>query len=288
MREYVDEHWNCHDWDINGYPGEFVHGDDIYLGDFYMDERWLPIRGFYNAYWISTHGRIWSNLSNWFVSGYRGNQYGHLGVKLFTYDGRREFRYIHRLVAEAFIPNPEGYSHVLHSDDDPTNNCVWNLFWGTALDNTRDCIDKGRFRYFTEDDREQAMLKRRMPIAAYNIRDGRETEFASQCEASRKLGISQSEISAVLRKERRHINGWIFAKSGDNFDDYSDIDMHHHAKNPSIIAENVITGERRYYRGLTAAAKDLDISISSVSNVLHGKIRAVKNWLFHYADEVRS
>ena len=287
MRDYIDRDWDCHRWDETGYPGEFVHGNDIYIDDFYLDERWLPIQGFNNAYWISTHGRVWSHLSNWFVADYRGNQYGHRGVKLVTGDGRKVFRYIHRLVGEAFIPNPEGYPGVLHSDDDPTNNCVWNLFWGTPLDNVRDCIDKGRFKYFTEDDRERALMKRRMPIIARNIIDGRELEFISQCEASRELGISQSEISATIRKERRHVNGWIFIKCGDIFDDYSDINVHHYSKNPCIVAKNVNSGEHRYYRGLTAAAKDLDISIASVSNILRGKQHTAKGWIFEYANEVR-
>ena len=35
MRDYLE----CHDWDTDGFPGEFVYGDDYYVDDYYMDER---------------------------------------------------------------------------------------------------------------------------------------------------------------------------------------------------------------------------------------------------------
>ena len=37
--------YDIHDWNIYGWPGEFVYGDDMYIDDYYMEERWLPISG---------------------------------------------------------------------------------------------------------------------------------------------------------------------------------------------------------------------------------------------------
>lgn len=282
MRDEFD-YWDCHRWDENGFPGDFVHGDDIYLDDFYLDERWLPVKDFRDRYWVSTHGRVWSYIKNDFVYGSPISS-GHIDVSLKNYDGTRVHRYMHRLVAEAFIPNPHNLPEVLHSDDDPSNNCVWNLRWGTPLDNVRDAIDRGRFRYFTKDDREMAMQKRRVSIIAYNFIKDIRYDFVSQCEAERVLGISQGEISAVLRGRRRHVNGWIFAKQGDELPEYRDIDIHYHAKKPLIRAWNVATGETRVFGGLTEAADNLRLSISTVSQVLHGKTRNPKTWNFEYID----
>lgn len=58
---------------------------------------------------------------------------------------------IHRLVAEAYIPNPNNLPVVMHLDDNPLNNKVSNLKWGTQKDNVRDAISKGRLKVSGKD-----------------------------------------------------------------------------------------------------------------------------------------
>lgn len=65
-----------------------------------------------------------------------------VGISL---NGFQEHKYIHRLVAETFIPNPENKPQVNHIDGDKTNNCVDNLEWVTASENTRHAHDIGLF-----------------------------------------------------------------------------------------------------------------------------------------------
>lgn len=76
--------------------------------------------------------------------GFRGSpgrpehQYECINISL--WDGNGKFlkqikRSIHQLVAEAFIPNPEGYSEILHLDDNNRNNHYKNLKWGTHVEN---------------------------------------------------------------------------------------------------------------------------------------------------------
>lgn len=272
-------------WDGIGYPGEFVHGDDVYIDDFYTNERWLPAKGFADRYWISTHGRIWSTREHRFVYGSPCNNYGHIDVSLRDHNGERVRRYMHRLVAEAFIPNPNGYPEVLHGDDDPSNNCVWNLRWGTQLHNNHDAIDRGRFRFFSDEDRELAMQKRRMAINARNLKTGEIRAFRSQCEASRILGVHQSDIYKVISRKKTHVNDWSFVKQGEEFGDLSHVDLHRHAKCPLIRATNIHTGESEVYLGLTSAADCLEMSIASISNVLRGKQRSAKGWTFEYVEE---
>ena len=57
---------------------------------------------------------------------------------------RRINKSIHRLVAETFIPNPDNLPVVLHKDNDPLNNQVSNLKWGTQSENIRQAFDEGR------------------------------------------------------------------------------------------------------------------------------------------------
>ena len=60
---------------------------------------------------------------------------------------KHKLYYIHRIVAESFIPNPNNYPVVRHKNDDPTNNHYSNLEWGTHSDNTNDAIRNGKIVY---------------------------------------------------------------------------------------------------------------------------------------------
>lgn len=180
------------------FPGEFVYGDDYYVSDEYMDEKWWYIEGF-PGYIISDYGRVWSTKTQRFIKPKHANRYGHLMVSL-CIDGDVHYRLIHRLVAEAFLPNPYKYPIVRHLDDDPTNNCAYNLAWGTQKDNVNDCIASGNAN----------CLRLETPVIAINIRSGEELYFRSQSEAGRKLGVHSANIFKVLTGERTHTQGWKF------------------------------------------------------------------------------
>jgi len=66
-------------------------------------------------------------------------------------NGKGKTYRIHRLVAEAFIPNPNNYPNVLHNDNDTSNNSVSNLRWGTQKDNLEQMSRENRWsnQYYT-------------------------------------------------------------------------------------------------------------------------------------------
>jgi hypothetical protein len=85
------------------------------------------------------------------------NGKGYLSVSL--WDGQRSVRkYIHRLVAEIFIPNPNNYLEVNHIDGDKTNNHYQNLEWCTRQQNVRHAYESGLYDNFMDQVKERQQL----------------------------------------------------------------------------------------------------------------------------------
>lgn len=95
-------------------------------------ERWLPVAGYEGRYEVSSHGRVRSLLTDRILKR-RARGYCYWGVGLCN--GKERKFYIHRLVAIAFIPNPEGHPEVMHKDENPDNCAADNLMWGTRAMN---------------------------------------------------------------------------------------------------------------------------------------------------------
>ena len=90
-------------------------------------EVWADIIGYEGLYQVSTWGRVYS-LPKKGRGGHNGkylspgsDNYGYLLLALLKNKKRKTLR-VHCLVAQAFIPNPNNYPHVMHLDDNPTNN----------------------------------------------------------------------------------------------------------------------------------------------------------------------
>ena len=117
-----------------------------------MSETWRAVtdyEGLYEGlYEVSDHGRVQS-ISR--VDRLGRERPGvlltptglaHLHVTL-SRDGKKRQPSVHQLVAKAFLPNPEGLPMVLHWDDNPANNHVSNLRWGTSGGNRSDAVRNG-------------------------------------------------------------------------------------------------------------------------------------------------
>ena len=101
--------------------------------------------GYENIYGITSCGRVYSYRNKRFLTP-RVNNNGYLFVDLYK-NGKAKKFLIHRLVAQAYLPNPENLPEVDHIDNDKTHNYINNLQWITRKDNVRKSCNKPILQY---------------------------------------------------------------------------------------------------------------------------------------------
>lgn len=168
-------------------------------------EKWRDIEGYEGLYQVSNMGRVRS-LDRKDAQGHhrkgilrkqRKDRDGYLHVTLGR-DGKKTIYQVHRLVAAAFISNPNRYPVINHKDENPSNNRVENLEWCTVLYNNR----------YGARTKRAAKAKER-PIYVISG-SGHRYLFSSITKAAELLGIDRGRVSACLHGKYKHHHGFSF------------------------------------------------------------------------------
>lgn len=159
-------------------------------------EIWKDIKGYEGYYQVSNLGRVYSLKSNKLIRPHRNNK-GYLKIHLYK-KGDVKRCLVHRLVAEAYLSNPNNYPQVNHKDENKTNNCVSNLEF---------CDCKYNICYGTGHDRAAEKIKK----AVFCIE--LKKVFKSITEASEETGVCLQSISLCCHGKRKTAGGyiWVFA-----------------------------------------------------------------------------
>lgn len=160
-------------------------------------EEWKDIPGFEGRYQISTLGRVKSLRSkNGRPAGYIKKQafnvYGYPWVYLWSGEHYKN-KVIHRLVAEAFIPNPNNYPQVNHIDGDKTNYSIENLEWCTLLENRQHAARTGLSSH------GETHLSARLTLEQVKRIKEEHFEGKSYSFLGRKYGVHSETIGKICR-----------------------------------------------------------------------------------------
>lgn len=186
-------------------------------------EIWKDIKGYEGLYQVSNYGRVKSlkgtgngirKKDDIIILSFR-NSNGYNRVHLMK-NGKEQNIYVHRLVAEAFIPNPNNYPIVNHKDEDKSNNNVNNLEW---------CTHKYNVNYGTATER---MSK---------TRKGHEVKMETRNKISRKLkGIKRPNISG---KNNIHSSKVLCVTTNEIFESITEATRKYKANNISACCRGI-------------------------------------------------
>ena len=172
-----------------------------------MEEKeiWKDIEGYEGLYQISNMGNVKS--LNYRRTGKEGilkgrkNSNGYLQVQL-CQDGKAKKYLVHQLVATVFCENPEGYTEVNHINEDKADCRADNLEWCSRSYNM---TYNGRAKKVAE--------KKSKAVMGIDCTTGLIVIFSSSHEASRQLGIAQSNITQCCKGKYKSMGGfyWYYA-----------------------------------------------------------------------------
>lgn len=168
-----------------------------------MIELWKDIEGYENLYQVSNLGRVRSldrlvnnngsielRKGKILKGGMSGRNVNYYYVGL-SKEGKVSNKYIHRLVAESFIENPENKPTVDHINRDTSNNTIDNLRWATYKEQTANSNTKN-------------IQNRKKITIEYR---GSVITFTSQTECAKHFNVGKNRINELVRGKRMDYNG---------------------------------------------------------------------------------
>lgn len=187
--------------------------------ELYPDEQWEFIENYEHIYAISTYGRVWSLSRKTRIGGKTGivitsdlllkshlDKKGYQRVYLNDKNGKTHFVPIHRLVALAFIENPENKPQVNHIDGNKQNNHISNLEWCTNSENQLHAYKLGLQNH------SECSGRPKIAVIQKTLNGEYVAEYNSISEASKCTGIPGPNIRKVLIGERTHTKEYIWER----------------------------------------------------------------------------
>lgn len=165
-------------------------------------EEWKDVVGYEGLYKVSNLGRVKSLKKNGvahdkLLRAFDLRGLGYMSVRL-SKDNKGKTHKVHRLVAQAFIQNPNNLPQVNHKDENKSNNFVYNLEW---------CDNSYNINYGTRNDKMASKLYKK--VNCYTI-DGVFIKQYPSVKATEEDGFNATNVSHCLSGRRKNHKGYVF------------------------------------------------------------------------------
>ena len=168
------------------------------MGGIMKKEYWKPVVGYEGLYEVSNWGGVKSlKFGKEKILKPQKDKDGYLQVTLCKNNIKKVYK-VHRLVAEAFLDNPNNYKEVNHKDENKTNNVVTNLEW---------CDRKYNQNYGTRTERVAEKISK--IVLQYDLEGNFIKEWESTRECDRN-GFNQGAVAACCRGELKKYKGFLW------------------------------------------------------------------------------
>ena len=200
---------------------------------------------------------------------------GYVFVRISS-NGKTVSRFVHRIVATCFIPNPNDYPEVNHIDNNPKNNSVSNLEW---------CTRKYNDAYKKNFGTSQADVSG-CHVFAVDLKTGKVIRFETQAEAACQLGIDQRSVNGVVNGRQNTADGCWFTEDESEITEEKIQEVGAKMRFlGGVVAINLDTFNIYIFESQREAGRQLGIDNSAISKVTRGKIDMAKDFWFCRVDE---
>lgn len=235
-------------------------------------EQWKVIiyNGITTNYSVSSFGEVKNNKTNRKLKLQNQNGYLHCTISV---EGAAKRCRVHRLVAQAFIPNKDNRPYVNHIDGNRTHNSVDNLEWVTAQENAQHSVEQG----LRQKGRNRAVIQ-------YTMDGERLLTFQSITEAAKETNSKATKITLCCQRKRRSTNDYQWRYADDKQDVvriekkwFSGKKVAQYDKDWNFIAE---------YPSYSEAARQVKGNSGSICEVCAGKAHTHKGFHWKVVEEI--
>ena len=227
------------------------------------------------SYFITEDGKCYNTNTGKYLRGQENYKNHYISYILTLPDGSKKRRYAHRLVALAYIPNPDPINkiEINHIDGNKSNNCIDNLEWVTPLENITHAI--------------QNELRKTDHVFCFNKNKELVAEYKNMQEASKAVGISWSLIQQELHKKVKALSGGFFwSNTSDN--NFQTIVYSNLGKAKTVYQYDKKGKFINKYESTGIAAKAIGGVHSHIGECCRGKIKTYKGFVWRYAEDIVS